>query len=219
MFCNYYNNSTSPDKKDIILNRLKNDTNCYNEIDLVKDFIDVTNIVKEDLINVINIVNFLNPVICTMPYLKSESSYSQSQLMFKKAISCISNNINVVNGTNYIVRIKNVTFNNNFNKANLTLYKDIAKSTCEFNKSEIKNKNIILVSDFYIEGENIVEDCIQEIFNLGAKNVILYAIKVVFNKSININLPLVNVKPSLSPKQKESMENDNYLYNDKQLFL
>ena len=60
----------------------------HSELDLVKDFIDVyeksiadiENIAKEEKID----------MICVVPRSKAEKKYAKSQLMFKKAISCIA---------------------------------------------------------------------------------------------------------------------------------
>ena len=38
----------------------------------------------------------------------------------------------------------------------------------------VKDKYIILVDDIYTEGVNVIEDCIQYLFDLGTKSVILY---------------------------------------------
>lgn len=43
-------------------------------------------------------------------------------------------------------------------------------------KNKIKDKNIILVDDIYTPNVNVAEDCIQTLFDLGAKDVILYVI-------------------------------------------
>ena len=48
------------------------------------------------------------------------------------------------------------------------------KDTCRVDLSKIKGKNIILVDDIYTEGVNVIEDCTQYLFDLGAKSVILY---------------------------------------------
>lgn len=55
-------------------------------------------------------------------------------------------------------------------------YPGITKDTCEICKSNIANKDIILVDDIYTEGVNTIEDCLQTLLELGAKSVILYVI-------------------------------------------
>ena len=45
---------------------------------------------------------------------------------------------------------------------------------CEINKSLIFRKDIVLVDDIYTEGIFVAEDCIQTLFDFGAKSVTLY---------------------------------------------
>ena len=55
-------------------------------------------------------------------------------------------------------------------------YVGITRDTCQINVSKIIGKKIILGDDVYTEGKNIAEDCAQALFDLGAKDVILYAV-------------------------------------------
>lgn len=173
--CEYigYQKKGNPD----FINHLKNMSKKYNELDLVNDFIEVYEKAFEDIKKLIN--NSLNYLVCVIPRSKIEKSYNQSQLLFKKAISCIVDNLGLENGTNIIHRIKNTKTTHDWrleNNTGKTPYKGITLDTCEINKNRIKDKNIILVDDIYTPNVNVAEDCIQTLFDLGAKDVILYVI-------------------------------------------
>lgn len=88
----------------------------HSELDLVKDFIDVyeksiadiENIAKEEKID----------MICVVPRSKAEKKYAESQLMFKKAISCVADNLEIENGTDVIKRTKDTKTTHNWRLEN-----------------------------------------------------------------------------------------------------
>ncbi len=173
--CDYvgYQKPGNPD----FINHLKNMTNQYNELDLVEDFVQVSERFVKDMESIFNKSDFKNFTVCVMPRSKRESKYKQSQLMFKKAISSCANKLGFINGTDAITRVKDTKTTHNWRLENNTgdnPYKGITKDTCRVDLSKIKDKNIVLVDDIYTEGVNVIEDCIQYLFDLGAKSVILY---------------------------------------------
>lgn len=175
--CDYvgYRKQGNPD----FINRLKNTSKSHSELDLVEDFIEVAERTKKDLQEIMNKEEIVNPVICVIPRSKSKEKYSQNQLMFKKAISSVVDNIKLQNGANYIVRTKDTKTTHNWyaeNNSGSAPYPGITKDTCQIEKKGIINKDIILVDDVYTENVNIAEDCIQTLLDFGAKNVILYVI-------------------------------------------
>lgn len=175
--CDYvgYRQKGNPD----FLNRLKNMTKSKNEMDLVEDFIQVADRASNDLAHIIGTEGLNYPVICVIPRSKSERSYSSCQLMFKKAISSVVNNLDAINGTDYIKRIKDTKTTHNWrleDNAGDEPYKGITKDTCEINKSLISGRDVILVDDIYTESVLVAEDCIQTLFDFGAKSVRLYVI-------------------------------------------
>lgn len=174
--CDYigYKKTGNPD----FLNRLKNASKKYSELDLVADFINVADISLNEIPQIIINHNFRNCMVCVVPRSKKISSYSKNQLLFKKAISCTTDILKLNNGTSAITRIKNTKTTHNWraeNNSGETPYVGITKDTCIISRS-VKNQNIILVDDIYTKGINIAEDCIQTLFDFGAKNVILYTI-------------------------------------------
>ena len=161
------------------INHLKNMTNSHSEMDLVQDFITVSEIASKDLQSIIEQEKFNNPIICVIPRSKADKNYKQSQLMFKKAISCTTDKLDAINGSNSIKRIKDTKTTHDWRLEDNTgdsPYKGITKDSCEIDKDTINGKNIILVDDIYTENVNVAEDCIQTLFDFGAKNVILYVI-------------------------------------------
>jgi orotate phosphoribosyltransferase-like protein len=55
-------------------------------------------------------------------------------------------------------------------------YPGITRDTCKIDDSNIVEKYVILVDDIYTRGCNIDEDCIQFLYDNGAKKVLLYTI-------------------------------------------
>lgn len=148
--CDYtgYQKSNNPD----YINRLKNMSKQYNELELVDDFIEVAEKFSSDLKSIMKKENEYNYVVCTVPRSKTEKSYSQSQLLFKKAISSVANKLNLKDATNSIIRIKNTKTTHNWrlenNFGNMP-YNGITRDTCEINKSSFVGRNVLLVDDIY----------------------------------------------------------------------
>lgn len=173
--CEYvgYHKSGNPD----FINRLKNMTKQHGELDLVKDFIAVYERALKDIKGITQ--GKTNYMICVIPRSKAEKHYAVCQLMFKKAISSVADNLGLGNGVDAIKRVKDTKTTHDWRLEHNTgymPYKDITLDTCEIKKRAITDKNIILVDDIYTENVNVAEDCIQTLLNLGAKNVILYVI-------------------------------------------
>ena len=158
------------------INRLKNMSKTYSELDLIEDFIEVYDNALSDISKISNGKRF---TICVVPRSKSENFYTANQRFFKKAISCVADNLKMENGTDAIKRISDTKTTHSWranNNNGAMPYKNITADTRKIDSYFIKNKNIILVDDVYNNGINIAEDCIQTLFNLGAESVILYVI-------------------------------------------
>lgn len=175
--CDYvgYQKNGNPD----FINRLKNMTRKSSELDLVKDFIAVFERASLDLAEIIKKENYSDCVIVVAPRSKAETHYTQSQLLFRKAVSCVADKLNLKNATSAIKRTKDTKTTHSWRMENNTgemPYVGITKDTCEINESAIFNRDVVLVDDIYTEGVFVAEDCIQTLLDLGAKNVILYVI-------------------------------------------
>lgn len=172
--CDYigYQKAKNPD----YINHLKNMSNQKGELDLIEDFIEATEKITEDFNKIIDNEQ-MNFTVCVIPRSKAEKHYKQSQLMFRKVISCVADNLKMDNQTNAIKRVKDTKTTHNWRLENNTgdsPYKGITKDTCTIDEAKIENKNILLVDDIYTHGVYIAEDCIQLLLDLGAKSVILY---------------------------------------------
>lgn len=170
-----YQKEGNPD----FINKLKNMTNQHNELDLVEDFIQVSEVLLTDITEIIDKMKLHYPIVCVVPRSKRESSYQRSQLLFKKSVSSIANKLKLQNGTDAIIRKKDTKTTHNWRLENNTgdaPYLGITKDTCKFNINYIKGKDIILVDDIFTEQVYVDDDCIQTLLNLGAKSVILYAV-------------------------------------------
>ncbi len=175
--CDYvgYQKHGNPD----FINRLKNMTKKYSEMDLVKDFITVFEKAIEDLKEIITKEGLRNCAVVVAPRSKAEKHYAQSQRLFKKAISCVADKLGVLNATDAVKRVKDTKTTHDWRLEHNTgdmPYVGITKDTCEIDKHAVENKNVILVDDIYTEGVFVDEDCIQTLLDSGAKSVILYTI-------------------------------------------
>lgn len=170
-----YQKQGNPD----FINHLKNMTKQFDEMDLVKDYMEVAERFTDDVKLIIEKNCLKNPVVCVIPRSKTDSSYSQSQLMFRKAISSSADTLRLINATNVIKRVKDTKTTHNWRLTKNTgddPYVGITKDTCEINKNAILGKDVILVDDIYTEGVFVAEDCLQTLLDFGAKSVILYVI-------------------------------------------
>lgn len=161
------------------INRLKNMSKQYDELDLIDDFITVSDIVRADIAHIIDETHVNDYIVITVPRSKAEDKYAQCQLMFKKAISCAANAMGLKDGTNAIKRIKNTRTTHNWrdlkNRGPMP-YPSITTDTCTINKDMVKDRNILLVDDIYTHGVFVAEDVLQTLLNLGAKSIIMYVI-------------------------------------------
>lgn len=131
-----------------------------------------------------------NVVVCRVP--RSKTYFEDSQLYFQKAIReaifdfNVYLDINLVDGIHYIQRIEDVATTHlaSSQLAQATLpklcsgdkpYPGITRNTCFISK-EVANRTILLIDDIYTLYANVVEDCIQALYDNGAKEVMFYAV-------------------------------------------
>ncbi|MCL2630403.1 MAG: hypothetical protein FWD49_02620 [Firmicutes bacterium] len=177
-----YQKEGNPD----FINKLKNMTRVNGELDLIEEFVTVAKILTEDLGKLTNIPNYAGSAICAVPRSKADCSYHKSQLLFKKALASVADSLNCENCTDAIKRVSDTKTTHNWrlkNNKGSAPYKGITKDTCKINSKAFKEKNVILVDDIYTDGVHVVDDCIQTLLDLGAKNVLLYVVAKTLNKS------------------------------------
>ena len=118
-------------------------------------------------------------MITVAPRSKTENSYAQSQKMFRKAISCVADQLKLTNATEAFKRVKNTRTTHSWRMENNTgdlPYPGITRDTCEIDGSYFHGEGVILVDDIYTKNINVAEDCIQTLYDFGAKRVIMYVI-------------------------------------------
>lgn len=180
-FHQYYTGYGKPGNPSFI-NMLKNTFDDYSTVNLKTAMTSVMNILMYDIPEIIVNEKVSNCICVCVPRAKSLSYYTESQLLFKKAVKTAIINIpGVIDGTDCITRIidtrtthikKSISKPNNGSEP----YPGITIDTCRIDRKGIENQSIILIDDIYTKNVNIDEDCIQALFNNGARNVIFYTI-------------------------------------------
>lgn len=137
-------------------------------------------ILKDDLPQILQKSGEQNLTVCVIPRAKAESTYSASQLVFKKAVKLTIGKLSgFSDGTDYLVRHTN-TRTTHLDKSGYggdgdLPYPGITGKTCNIS-ANVKGKNIILIDDLYTESINIDEDAIQALLDNGASSVVFYAL-------------------------------------------
>jgi len=165
-----YKNVGNPD----YLNDLKNTFDNFLTDKLNKAVQELEDVLKADLSNFDK-----NLTICIVPRSKSESTYSQNQLLFKKVVQRLIKELGFQDGSNYIVRhadtktthLAHTSYSGNGDMP----YSGITKNTCNIS-NEVKEKDILLIDDIYTSHVYIDEDAIQALFDNGANTVRFYAV-------------------------------------------
>lgn len=165
-----YKNIGNPD----YLNDLKNTFNDYSEDKLNNAAQELYGVLKNDLSRFDKSLT-----ICIVPRSKSENTYEHNQLLFKKVIQVLIEELGFQDGSDYIVRHTN-TITTHLNKSGYggdgdMPYPSITKNTCNISK-DVKGRQILLIDDIYTIGVNIDEDAIQALFDNGAASVVFYAV-------------------------------------------
>lgn len=150
-------------------------------------------ILKHDLSEIINLENLGTCTVVAVPRAKALDTYLPEQLYLIDAISNAAQSINnVIDGTSYIQRYKNTkTTHLGPDIGRLTVQGNIPRGenandgdepkpgitldTCKIRADKIRGQTIILVDDIYTPTRNIDEDCIQALYDSGAKRVIFYS--------------------------------------------
>ena len=165
-----YGNPGNPD----YLNDLKNTFNDFSKEKLDNAINQLYDVLKTDLSQFSKLLT-----ICVVPRSKAENTYSHNQLLFKKVVQHVINELGFNDGSNYIIRhtdtktthLAHTQYSGNGDMP----YPGITKNTCNIS-SKVKNKDILLVDDIYTNGVNIDEDAIQALLDNGAKSVVFYSV-------------------------------------------
>ena len=158
-------------------------------------------LLKQALSEIIDKENLSICTVVAVPRAKAFDTYLPQQLYLIDAISNAAQSFdNAIDGTTYIRRHTNTktTHIPNRNVGRMTAqgnippgenandgpepYRGITQETCHINSSYIKGQTIILVDDIYTANCHIDEDCIQALYDAGAKEVIFYSLAKTFRR-------------------------------------
>ena len=174
-----WNQPNNPD----FINILKNDFNKNSEFDLRSAWGELMRIIQPALLEIINKEKITT--VCVVPRAKIREIYTSHQLLFLSAIKQIIKNAQnigyeIEDGTDYILRHTNTKTTHFHHKPEYSgdgkyPYPGITKSTCKISP-KVREKKILLIDDIYTKTINIDEDCMQALFERGAKDVVLYTV-------------------------------------------
>ncbi len=183
-FHQYYKGFQVEGNPDFI-NTLKNTFANESKFAIRRAINQVKEILLEDLPQIPSLINRPDSVLCTcIPRAKAREFFTTPlQLGFSQAVREAANELDFLeDGKECIIRTSN-TYTTHFrgpvkNYVNdgKSPYKGITKDSCYIDKDRIKGRVVLLVDDIYTITVNIDEDCIQALYDYGAKEVIFYAI-------------------------------------------
>ena len=118
--------------------------------------------------------------VCVIPRAKREKSYRPDQLYLRRTIQEVVCDLpGFENGTHDIIRhtdtVTTHRAKSGYGGSGERPYVGITKDTCTISE-EVINKDILLIDDLYTKSVNIDEDCIQALYDKGARNVFFYSI-------------------------------------------
>jgi len=163
------------------INDLKNTFNNYSKEKLDNAIEQLHSVLKKDLSEFDRSLT-----ICIVPRSKAENTYRHNQLLFKKVVQHLINDLGFQNGSDYIIRNTNTKTTHlqraieedrifNYDNSGDLPYPGITRKTCVIS-NEVKGKDILLIDDLYTKNINIDEDAIQALFDKGANSVVFYAV-------------------------------------------
>lgn len=140
-------------------------------------------ILRKELPKIKEKIGVENLSVCVVPRAKKESEYKEDQLLFRKAVSDVveelKEDLSLTNGTKYLVRHTSTKTTHLRSSEDLSPYPapypGITQETC-YISDNVKGKDILLIDDVYTKTANIDEDAIQALLNKGVNSVHFYAI-------------------------------------------
>jgi len=174
------------------INTLKNIFNNEKISELEQARNTVTSILVEDLRFIMQEQHMTSCLCVSVPRSKIPSYYQNTQLMLLEGIQNAirtldqayvnsGSNLKIIDSTDCIIRTTTTRTTHvrkeisNFVNEGDRPYPGITSKTCAINKEKIAGQDVILIDDLYTYTVNIDEDCIQALYDNGAKNVIFYA--------------------------------------------
>ncbi|MBQ7237647.1 MAG: amidophosphoribosyltransferase [Bacteroidales bacterium] len=163
-----------------LLCTLKNDITPYTKERLDDAVSNLETILKKDLKSIQTDLGLQNLRICVVPRSKKEDSYKDNQRLFRSAIKNVVLQVpGLEDGTLDILRCVDTktthrAYSGNGGSGELP-YVGITKDTCTISDSVI-GKDVLLIDDIYTKTVCIDEDCIQALYDKGARRVFFYAV-------------------------------------------
>ena len=172
-----YQKTGNPD----YINTLKNTYDSFSDEKLQKAVDELEKVLQEDFPIILERLRGELITVCVVPRAKMEGSYQPYQLLFKKVIKYVCNELSINDGTDYIIRHTNTKTTHlppstpNYNNDGDSPFSGITIDTCNISDS-VRGKEILLIDDIYTNSINIDEDVIQALLDSGAKSVFFFAI-------------------------------------------
>ena len=159
---------------------LKNDIKPYTSVILQEARQRLGSILKADLPIILRDCGKDSLRVCVIPRAKREKSYRPDQLYLRRTIQEVVCDLpGFENGTHDIIRhtdtVTTHRAKSGYGGSGERPYVGITKDTCTISE-EVINKDILLIDDLYTKSVNIDEDCIQALYDKGARNVFFYSI-------------------------------------------
>lgn len=158
----------------------KNDITMYPRQTLDNAVAKLSQILRDDLPEVLRLSGKQNLRVCVIPRAKRENSYRPNQLYLRSTIQFVVQQLNgFIDGTHDIIRhtdtaTTHLARSGNGGSGELP-YVGITKDTCNIS-NDIIGQDILLIDVLYTKTVNIDEDCIQALLDKGARSVIFYSI-------------------------------------------
>lgn len=164
------------------LNDLKNTYNNFPIYKLDSAVQKLENALRNDLPEIHQLLGFNSITVCVVPRAKAETVYHRNQMLFRKTVQTVVQQINgFIDGTRYIIRHTNTRTTHlpantpNYTNDGEMPYPGITRDTCTISPN-VRGSDILLIDDIYTPGVNIDEDAINALLNLGANTVTFYAV-------------------------------------------
>lgn len=158
----------------------KNDVTPYSDNTLLNAMSRLKHILSSDLPNVLIQSGLPSLRVCVIPRSKRENYYRPNQLLLRATVQNVALSLDgFEDGTMDIFRHTDTATThlarNGSGGAGEMPYVGITKETCTISDNII-NRDILLIDDLYTKSVCIDEDCIQALYDKGAKSVTFYAI-------------------------------------------